>query len=76
MEPESEVKLDLHKQHAEMQNAIRSQCAVCLNFRQIKSIRHQNMEKLITVGESVYDMVRDLSHRSKTTTTQLMKQGG
>ena len=55
----------IHAQHAEMKRVIRSQHAVRLGFRQIKSIRQEDMEQLMAARGSGYDSVRDLWLRSK-----------
>ena len=60
LEPESADNPKIHEQHAEMQEIISSQRAVRLGFRQIKSIRQEEMEQFIVASVSSYDSVRDL----------------
>ena len=57
---------NIHAQHAEMKRIIRSQHAVRLGFRQIKSIRQEDMEQLMAARGSGYDSVRDLWLRQQT----------
>ena len=61
----AEANQNIHEQHAEMRNVILSQYAVRLGFRQIKSIRQEDMEQLIAARGSGYDSVRELWLRSK-----------
>ena len=64
-----------HPRHASMQGDIRSTHKIQLGFRQIKGVSEADMQQLVALRGSGYDLVRDLWLRAKLSPSALENSG-